>query len=315
MDVIGPDAMRERLDWPALIAELEHLLCRDLALPRRAVHAVPTSTGAESSLLLMPAWVAGETIGVKLVTYFPDNRALDLPTISAVYVAFEGATGRVQAVLDGEELTARRTAAVSALASKHLSRRDASRLLVVGTGQLSPNMALAHASVRPFATIEIWGRDPDRAEAVVRALADRGLRASACRDLEASARRADLVSCVTSATSPVLRGDWLKPGAHVDLVGSFRPDMREADDATIRRASIFVDTRAGAVLSGDLRQPLESGLLSESDIRSDLAGLVQGLHPGRTADNEITLFKSVGDAVQDLAAARLVIGEAAKPIR
>jgi ornithine cyclodeaminase len=257
----------------------------------------------------MPAWIPGELIGVKLVTFFPDNGAVGLPTISAAYVAFDGAAGQLKGILDGEELTARRTAAASAVATKRLARPDAAHLLVIGTGQLSAKAALAHGSVRSLSKIEIFGRDPRKAERVVELLQHEGINTFVSENLEGSTQSADIVSCVTSAASPVLKGAWLKLGAHVDLVGGFRADMREADDEAIRRASIFVDVRQSAILAGDLAQPIAAALLSESDIKADLSELAEDKHMGRTSLDEITLFKSVGDALEDLAAARLVVSQ------
>jgi alanine dehydrogenase len=169
-------------------------------------------------------------------------------------------------------------------------------------------MALAHASVRSPTKVEILGRDYRKAERVVELLRREGIKAFVSEDLETSALSADIISCVTSAASPVLKGAWLKPSSHVDLVGGFRADMREADDEVVLRASIFVDVRRSAILAGDLAQPIADGVLSEADIKADLSELVRGVHPGRTSSDEITLFKSVGDALEDLAAARLVVG-------
>jgi alanine dehydrogenase len=307
MQIFGHKEISASLDWLRMIHGLEDLLRQGAEVPQRLNYSLPTSSGGHGSLLVMPAWIPGELIGVKLVTFFPDNGDVALPTISAAYVAFDGATGQLKGILDGEELTARRTAAASAVAAKRLARPDAAHLLVIGTGQLSAKMALAHASVRSLSRIEIFGRDPRKAEEVVKHLQCEGIEVLVSEDLEGSAQSADIVSCVTSATSPVLKGAWLKPGAHVDLVGGFRADMREADDEVVRRASIFVDVRRSAILAGDLAQPITAALLSESDIKADLSELVRGEHMGRTSPDEITLFKSVGDALEDLAAARLVV--------
>jgi alanine dehydrogenase len=309
MQIFGHKEISASLDWLRMIHGLEDLLRQGAEVPQRLNYSLPTSSGGQGSLLVMPAWIPGELIGVKLVTFFPDNGDVALPTISAAYVSFDGATGQLKGILDGEELTARRTAAASAVASKRLARPDAAHLLVIGTGQLSAKMALAHASVRPLSRVEIFGRDPRKAKEVVKHLQCEGIEALVAEDLEGSAQSADIISCVTSATSPVLKGAWLKPGAHVDLVGGFRADMREADDEVVRRASIFVDVRRSAILAGDLAQPITAALLSESDIKADLSELVRGEHMGRTSPDEITLFKSVGDALEDLAAARLVVSQ------
>ena len=309
MRTLDAVAVRAATPWPDLIASIASMLVEGAAqAPDRHVHPVPVPGGGEGSLLVMPAWIEHELIGVKTVTFFPSNAGTAVPTVNAAYVAFDGRTGQVLAILDGDELTARRTAAISALAADRLARTDAARLLVVGTGALAPNMARAHASVRPLTEIDVWGRRTEAAAAVADTLRAEGLPAEASSDLDDSVRRADIVSCVTGATSPLLRGELLAPGAHLDLVGSFRPDMREADDAAVARATIFVDTVEGASLSGDLAQPLATGVMTESSIIADLRALATGDHPGRTSADEVTLFKSAGFALADLAAARLAVG-------
>lgn len=306
MKTYDAHAVETALAWNDLIAAIERLFESGADVPQRQALTITNTGGEDGTLLLMPAWVGGDSIGVKAVTFFPGNTKLGLSTISAAYVLFDGRTGQIRAAMDGDAITVRRTAATSAAAAKRLARRDARRLLVVGTGQLSANMAAAHASVRAFETIEIYGRSPAKAQAVVDHLAQWGVSALVCEALEASARQADVISCCTSATSPVIRGDWLKPGSHLDLVGSFKDDMRECDDACVRRASIFVDARPGALLSGDLAQPIRSGVIAEGDVRADFVDLVAGRHRGRQSEDEVTLFKSVGNAIEDLAAAKLI---------
>lgn len=299
-------AVERALGWPALIGGIERLFAQGATVPQRQVLSIPNPKGEECALLLMPAWVAGESIGIKAVTFFPGNSARGISTISAAYLLFDGETGAIRAAMDGDAITVRRTAATSAAAAKRLARADAQRLLVIGTGQLSANMAAAHAHVRAFETIEIYGRASAKAASVVAGLKAEGIAASVCHDLEASVRAADVISCCTSATSPLFPGAWLKPGSHLDLVGSFKDDMRECDDDAVARATIFVDALPGALLAGDLSKPLRDGMINEGAIQADFAALVTGAHPGRTSDTEITLFKSVGNAIEDLAAARLI---------
>ena len=308
MRTLDAAAVRAATPWPELIAAIAAALAEDaVTAPERHVHPVGLPDGGTGSLLLMPAGEEGEVIGVKAVTYFPSNAGTDVPTVSAAFLAFDGRTGQVLAVLDGDELTARRTAAISALAANRLARTDAEHLLVVGTGVLSPNMARAHAAVRLITSIKVWGRRTEVAAAVAETLRAEGLPAEVSADLDASVRQADIVSCVTGATEPLVRGELLAPGTRLDLVGSFRPDMRESDDAAASRATIFVDTAAGALMSGDLAQPLADGVISEASITADLKALAAGDHPGRTSSDEITLFKSAGFAAADLAAARLAL--------
>lgn len=309
MRFLDAAAVRAATPWPELLSAIAEVLAEEhLTSPERHVHPVGLPDGGEGALLLMPAWIDRQLIGVKTVTYFPSNAATAVPTVNAAYLLLDGRTGRLSAVLDGNELTDRRTAAISALAADHLARPGAERLLVVGTGRLSPNAARAHASVRSLISIQIWGRRPAAAAAVAETLQAEGLPAESTTDLEAGIQAADIVSCVTGATSPLVRGELLAPGCHLDLVGSFQPDMRESDDAAAARATIFVDTVAGASLSGDLAQPLAEGLITEASITADLRALATGHHPGRTSATEITLFKSAGFAAADLAAARLALG-------
>ena len=307
MEVFDAASIRGATPWPALMEAIAAALVDPSAgAPERHVHPLALPGGAEGSLLVMPAWRSGDVIGVKAVTYFPTNTGTATPTINAGYLLFDGRSGRLVAALDGDELTVRRTAATSALAAHYLARRDATRLLVVGTGQLAPAVARAHAHGRELSAVEVWGRNAGRARAVAEDLAGAGLPASVAGDLDAAVARADMISCVTGATEPLVAGALLRPGVHVDLIGSFRPDMREADDDAVRRAAVFVDNRAGALRAGDLAGPVASGVIDEREILADLADLVAGRHPGRSGPGQITLFKSAGFALADLAAARLV---------
>jgi len=297
------------LDWASLIAALREAFREGASAPVRHAHVVNEAEHAR--LLLMPAWREGREIGVKLVSVFPRNPERGVPTVSALYVLMDGATGRPLALLDGEALTLRRTGAASALASTYLSREDSSTLVVVGAGRLAPYMAAAHCAVRPIERVLVWGRSPGRAETLAARLRGEGLPAQTAADLPRALAQADIVTCATTAREPVLRGEWVRPGTHVDLAGAFAPDMRESDDALIARAEIFVDTFGGALKeAGDLLQPMARGAISREALRAELADLVCGRHPGRASAAQITLFKSVGAALEDLCAARLVAGNA-----
>ena len=214
---------------------------------------------------------------------------------------------------DGTRLTLWRTAAASALAARHLARADASRMVMVGAGALAPFLIRAHRAARPITDVALWNHRPERAREVAQRLAAEGLPVRAAEDLEEAVRQADLVSCATLSTQPVVRGAWLAPGTHVDCVGAFRPDMRETDDDSVRRASLFCDTRGALAEGGDLAAPIAAGIIRPQDVRADLAALVRGTHPGRTDASEITLFKSAGAALEDLAAATHVWRRLAPP--
>lgn len=305
----GDDVARA-LQWPSLIAAIEDAFRNPEAVsPERTVHSMRVPGQADATMLLKPGWIVGDVIVVKIVNSFPDNGQRALPTINAGVLVFDGTTGQLRGACDGNELTARRTAAASAVARKLLARRDATRLLVVGTGALAPMVGAAHHAVAPLDQIDIWGRDEAKAARVAEHCRRDGLPARSVADLDAAVPDADIISCVTGATSPLLRGELLRPGTHLDLIGSFSADMRESDDACVTRSAVFVDTFEGALLSGDLAQPIADGVIGRDDIVADLASLLGGRHPGRTDDEEITLFKSAGTALEDVAAARLVFSD------
>ncbi|KQV72915.1 ornithine cyclodeaminase family protein [Rhizobium sp. Root1220] len=306
MLVLNAEQTRAALPWPELIEALATMFAGDCVTPVRHHHDMEVPGERAATLLLMPAWVPGRYAGVKILSVFPDNAQRSLPAIFGTYLLSSAKTGEMLAAIDGGELTARRTAATSALAARSLAHPEAKELLVCGTGRLSLNLLQAHAVTRPLQRFRIWGRNLDNAERIAGQARAVGLEVETAADLEAAVRTADIVSCATLSAEPLVSGDWLKPGAHLDLIGAFKPSMRESDDAAIRRASVFVDTRAGAMAeAGDIVQPLKSGVLTEAGIQAELAELVASRHPGRTDGSEITLFKSVGAALEDLAGAIL----------
>jgi alanine dehydrogenase len=296
------------LDYPSLVDALAAGFAADWTVPVRHHYSIPMPNEPEQVLLLMPAWEAGQAIGMKLATITPGNGPRGLPAVNAVYLLVDGPTGQPRALIEGASLTVRRTAAASALAARYLVRTDASRMLMVGAGALSRPLIEAHCSQRSIKRVQLWARDPRKRDAKVKELAALGLPVEPADDLERSAREADLISCATLSKDPLIRGAWLKSGAHLDLVGAFTPEMRESDDAAVGRASLFCDTRAGALKEGgDLVIPLKAGLITEAAIKADLADLARGKHKGRMSEDEVTLFKSVGTAIEDFAAARLAM--------
>jgi len=306
MREISADALRRALPHADLVDRLEADFRAGCTVPLRHHHTVDVPGGSDATLLLMPAWRSGEHIGIKLVTVFPDNGAQGLPAVMASYLLLDGTTGETLALIDGGELTLRRTACASALASRYLSRADSARLLMVGTGKLAPHLVRAHVSQRPLSYVAVWGRDPQKAAAVASELRDEGIAATATADLEAAAAEADVISCATLASEPLIHGAWLRPGQHLDLVGGFTPAMREADDEAVQKCRVYVDTREGACQeAGDIVQPLQNGTLTEAGIAGDLFELTRGESAGRGGDDEITFFKSVGTALEDLSAAGL----------
>lgn len=273
-------------------------------MPLRHHHSFAVPGEDDGTLLLMPAWLAGSFMGVKMVNVVPGNSARGMPSIAGVYLLSSAATGALLAIIDGAELTARRTAAASALAARYLARKDASRLLIVGAGKLSLNLIEAHSEVRQITSVKIWARRIEQAEAIADAASVRGFNAIAVTDLETEAAQADIISCCTLSRDPLIKGAWLRPGTHVDLIGAFKPDLRETDSAAVARATVFVDTMDGALgEGGDIVQAIAEGAIGEGHIKSDLFNLCRDLHTGRSSDDEITMFKSVGAALEDLAGA------------
>lgn len=312
MLTVGADEVERALPYGELVEVLRTAFREGAVQPVRHHHTIERPDGAASTLLLMPAWSDfmkagtsdGGYVGVKIVTVTPDNNARALPAVMGHYLLLDGKTGAPRAFIDGQRLTARRTAAASALAASYLARADASHLLIAGAGALSTQLALAHAAVRPISRISVWNRTLANARKVAAELASLGFEAEAAQDLDAAQGDCDIVSCATLSTVPLVKGTLLKPGTHVDLVGAFSPTMRESDDALMKRATVFVDTRAGALKeAGDIVQAVASGALVADAIAGDLFDLTRGTVQGRTGGGEITVFKSVGAALEDLAAA------------
>ncbi|MFG1270165.1 ornithine cyclodeaminase family protein [Xanthobacter sp. DSM 14520] len=265
--------------------------------------------GAPAHLLAMPAWRRGAALGVKIVNIFPANAARNMGSVHGLYVLFDGSTGVPKAILDAEALTNRRTAATSALASSFLSRMNSETLTVVGTGHLAFHLAQGHCFVRPIGRVLVWGRSLARAQEMAARLKALGLPAEAAEDLSAAVRAADIVTCATTSVEPLVLGRDVRPGTHVDLVGAFTPVMRESDDDLVAKSAVYVDTYGGALAeAGDLLQPAASGRWSKELVRADLHELCAGLKEGRTESESVTLFKSVGAALEDLVAAELVAG-------
>jgi ornithine cyclodeaminase len=315
-------AVDAALSYPSLTDILEAAFASGAIAPPRHHHTIALEDRPEATLLLMPAWeaskrglpFAGRYLGVKSVTVFPDNATHSKPAVFGTYILSSAQTGETLAVMDATRLTAWRTGAASALASRYLSRPDASRLLMVGAGALAPFLIRAHAAVRSIREIAIWNRSPSRAQTLAASLGRLGIAVSIAADLERAARHADIVSTATLSAEPLICGAWLAPGTHVDCVGAFRPSMRETDDEVVRRARIFADTRAGVFSeAGDILQPIASGVIGKDAVLGDLHDLARAAVAGRRTPDDITLFKSVGASIEDLAAAIAVYGRQTPP--
>jgi ornithine cyclodeaminase len=308
MRVITAADIDRVLTYPALVEALGEAFRGDITVPVRHHHTIPQA-GSEATLLLMPAWnTEGERfLGCKIVTVFPDNAKTERPSVYANYVLLSGETGEPLAMLEGRTLTAWRTAAASALAASYLARKDAAHLVMIGAGALAPHLIRAHSAVRPITRVTLWNRSRRRAMALAFDLARAGIEVELADELAEAVKKADVISCATLSATPLVQGAWLRKGAHVDLVGGYTPKMREADDEAIRRAKVYVDTRDGALKeAGDIVVPLKKRVLAKDDLGGDLFDLCRGTAKGRRLKTEITLFKSVGSAIEDLAAAMLV---------
>ena len=303
------EEIKHALPFPLLIEKIKSAFAQNLAVtPLRHHHDYENPTeDKDSTLLLMPSWVPGESLGVKIVTVSPNNAKYHLPSIHGVYLLFDAVTGVCKLLLDAKTLTVQRTAATSALASSFLSREDSSVLLMVGTGALAPELIRAHASVRPIEKVFTWGRNQDHAKEVCENLINEKFTTQPISNLAEGMRNADIISCATLSETPLILGRSLREGQHLDMVGAYRPHMREADNETIKRSRIFVDHRAGALKeTGEIVIPIREGILKAEEIKADLFELCSGKKPGRVENNEITFFKSVGHALEDLVAAELV---------
>ena len=306
MQIFDAAATAAALPFDRLVPALQSLFAQGCEVPPRHVHEVPVPGGAAFTSLIMPAWIPGRYYGIKTINIAPGNAARGLPGLHASYILYDGSTGAPLAAIDGDAITHRRTAGASALAARWLAREDASHLLVVGAGQVARLLPAAYAAVRPIARVSVWARDAAKSQALATELQRQGLPARAVADLQAACGEADIVSCATLATAPVVRGAWLRPGTHLDLIGSFTPAMREADDDCFAGASLYLDTEEALKKSGELLGPLSRGVFRADAVRGTLATLSRGAADGRRTPAERTVFKSVGTALEDLAAAVLV---------
>ncbi|WP_027214357.1 ornithine cyclodeaminase family protein [Burkholderia sp. WSM2232] len=305
MKLLDSATTRAALPFPALIDALRTMFIEGCHVPRRHNHKIATQ-GDEGTVLIMPAWQDGGYLGIKTVNVFPGNAALGLPGLHSTYVLYDARTGAPLAQLDGNEITSRRTAAASALAASYLARKDAARLTLLGAGRVGSLVPEAYRAVLPIEQVDVWDANRAASEALVGRLAQLGFAARVVDDLPASVAVADVVTCATLATEPVVRGEWLAAGSHLDLIGSFTPTMREADDACFANATVFVDTSEAFQKSGDLLGPLQRKVVKDPEGWPTLERLCRGDAAGRADDVQRTVFKAVGTALEDLAAAALV---------
>lgn len=305
MLIFDAEQTRAALPFDALIPALHDAFRSTTHVPLRHIHDLSGTVEQTATVLLMPAWNA-QFFGIKTVAVYPDNTQRQLPGLHSTYLLHDARSGAPVALIDGNEITSRRTAAASALAASRLARKDADTLLVVGAGRVASLLAPAYRCVRPVRRVLVWDINQEQARKLVARLIEDGFDAEVATSLEAACGEADMVTCATLSTEPLIHRAWLRPGTHLDLIGGFTPQMRESDDACFSDTCVFVDTDEALLKAGDLLRPIANGVFYAEQVRADLAALCQGRHPGRTDDTQITVFKAVGTALEDLAAAQSV---------
>lgn len=304
MLTIDADTARNALAFERLVPALRGAFTRGCEVPPRHHHDA-VGNADDSTLLLMPAW-SGAYLGIKLVSIFPGNSHQRKPALHASYLLCNADSGEHLALIDGDQITARRTAAASALGASYLARPGSRHLLVLGAGRIGSLLPAAYRSVLPIERVTIWNPTRANAEWLAAELEAQGFETDVADDLETAVRAADCVSCATLSTEPLIQRAWLTPGTHLDLIGSFSRRMREAHDDVFTDTRVFVDAPTAVHETGDLVDPIANGYLREADIQADLATLCRGEHGGRDSDTDITVFKAVGTALEDLASAVLV---------
>ncbi|MGE8687380.1 MAG: ornithine cyclodeaminase family protein [Achromobacter sp.] len=305
MRFIDTEQTRDALSFDAVIPALRDAFRDGATVPPRHVHAIQ-SGNAHGTSLIMPAWSDRGYFGVKIINIFPENTHRGLPGLHATYNLYSATTGVPIAQVDGDVVTVYRTAGAAALGADYLARADASTLLIVGSGRIAGLVAPAMRAVRPIRRVLVWNVRHAGAQRLAEQLRALGFDAQASEDLEGAARQADIISCATLSTVALIRGAWLRPGVHLDLIGSFKPDMRETDAACFDGTSVYVDTDEAPTKSGDLLAAFDAGVLTREGIKGNLHQLAAGQLQGRRNDEEITVFKAVGSALEDLTLATLV---------
>ena len=303
MKFFDAPATRAPLRFEQLVPALREAFARGVQVPARHVHRIEVPDAPAGTVLIMPAWNEQGFFGLKTINIFPGNSAHGLPGLHATYLLHDARTGVPLALMDGNEITAHRTAAASALGAAFLARADAHRLLILGTGRIARLLPAAHACVRPIDTVRVWNHRPEGAEALAARWRDEGWAAEAAPDLRTAVAEADVICCATLSERPLIQGGWLRAGSHLDLIGSFTPAMREAAPDCFAGARTYMDTPEALLKAGDLLDAIAAGTLEATAIQGTLEDLCRGTRPGRLTANERTVFKAVGSALEDLTAA------------
>jgi 1-pyrroline-2-carboxylate reductase [NAD(P)H] len=307
MQIISAQQVDQVLDFPLLINALQQGFAKEFTMPPRQVW--PLTPGSPEAFALLPAWNE-QVIAVKAFSYFPDNAELQLPALHASILLYRRDNGVPLAWVEGSSVTCWRTAAVSALASRYLARPDARTLLLLGSGRLALPLIQAHLAEHDLQTLLLWGRN----QAAVRQQCHRvqqlypRLQVQVVQEINEACQQADIIVAATGSSTPLLFGNHIPPGCHVDLLGNHSPQQRECDTELVRRASVYVDDRNNVLNeAGELLIPIAEQQFSANDIRAELAELCRRNLPARQHRDEITLFKSVGTALSDLLCAELVL--------
>jgi alanine dehydrogenase len=311
MLMLEADKLLDSMSFTALVDELAAMHLEPIGLIDELLMESQDDNQNTNHFFIRTGWQPEKAVGAKVITVFPrNNLKRESPSIQAVYILFEGVNGTPVACLDGTALTWLKTATDSALGSRLLSREDSESMLMIGAGQMAPHLVGAHCEIRPsLKRVHIWNRTLDKAENLCASLGESysDISFNATTEIEAHAREADLICSAIGSKEPIIKGEWLKPGAHVDLIGAYTPDMREADDECLQRGRLFVDARETTINHiGELMIPLASGVIGEDDVLADLSDLCQQRHPGRQSDQEITIFKNGGGGHLDLMCARIL---------
>ncbi|MFT5520068.1 MAG: 1-pyrroline-2-carboxylate reductase [NAD(P)H] [Enterobacterales bacterium] len=320
MLIIDKHQVHQSLSFNGLIDALAEGFSEEYHMPIRQVFELLPGDPSHNAFAVLPAWNE-RVIGVKAFTYFPTNATSTIKGLESIYskiMLFSRNTGEPLALVDGTRITLWRTACVSGLASRYLSREDSTHLLLLGTGNLATYMIEAHLAVRNISTVSIWGRDENKASDLVATMQAKykNIDFSVAQSIEENARKADIISCATGSPKPLILGEWLKPGAHLDLIGNHHADRRECDTLAITRAQVYVDSKANVLNeAGELLIPIAEGDIDESHVKGELADLCKGIigngNNARQNQTDITLFKSVGTALSDLIAADYVFNHQA----
>ena len=305
MKIISAEEVHAALQYPDLVDALQEAFSRDFTMPPRSVFLLDENDDNHDAFAVLPSW-NDAVIGVKAFTYFPDNPQPEYDSLYSKILLFDRAHGEPLALVDGTSVTFRRTAAISGLASRLLSRKNSQTLLLLGTGNLATFIIQAQASVRDLRRVLVWGRTPANAQKVVDQMAAElsSIDFAVVDDLQTACGLADIIVSATGSHEPLVLGDWVTPGTHTDFIGNHHATKRECDTALVVKSKVYADSRDNCFKeAGEILVPISEGAISKDHVVGQLTEMCIGTVPLRTSDEEITLFKSIGMALSDLVGA------------